>query len=138
MTSVKQIFVNFPVSNIERSVDFFTRLGFVFDADFQNDRVAAMTIGENMYGMFFVNDFYDEFIPGKQVADASQVSEGIVGLSFASREEVDALIDKAVAAGGSEYRETADYPNLYARAFQDPDGHIWEALCTDPTQSQDP
>jgi len=124
----KQIFVNLPVKDLNRAVGFFTDLGFTFNPQFTDENATCMVIGENIYAMLLVEDFFKGFIPGKEIAVASKFTEVFVALSADSREEVDRIVSSAVSAGGSEYREATDYGWMYGRAFQDLDGHIWEIL----------
>lgn len=137
---IKQIYVNLCVKDLDKTVKFFTHLGFTFNAQFTNKDATCMILGENIYAMFLVPEFFKTFIPGKEIADAAQVTEVINAMSVESREKVDELITKAIEAGGSEYRTTRDYGWMYGRAFQDLDGHIWEPsymdeskIPTDPT-----
>jgi hypothetical protein len=80
--------------------------------------------------MLLTEKFFKNFIPGREICDAKS-TESIVALSLESRAKVDEMIGKAVAAGGSEYRETQDYGWMYGRAFRDIDGHIWEPFYMD-------
>ncbi|MBS3168633.1 glyoxalase/bleomycin resistance/extradiol dioxygenase family protein [Candidatus Woesearchaeota archaeon] len=131
---VKQIFVNLPINNLNKSVDFFKRLGFKFNPLFTDENATCMIIGENMYVMLLVEKFFKSFIPGKDIANASKNTEVLVALSAENREEVDKMIKNAVSAGGKEYREAADHGWMYGRAFQDLDGHIWEIFYMDESK----
>jgi predicted lactoylglutathione lyase len=81
--------------------------------------------------MLLVKPFFATFT-SKQIVDASTGTEAIIALSTESREEVDALFDRAIAAGGTGYGDGQDLGFMYQRAFQDPDGHQWEVLWMDP------
>ena len=124
----KQIFVNLPVRDLKRTVDFFGKLGFSFNPVFTDDNAACMVISENIYAMLLVEKFFKGFIPDKEICDSRKSTEAIVALSAGSRQEVDDLIRKVISAGGSEYRQAQDYGWMYGRAFQDIDGHIWEVF----------
>jgi predicted lactoylglutathione lyase len=126
--SGKQIFVNLPVRDLKKTMDFFAKLGFSFNPVFTDENAACMVISENIYAMLLVEKFFKGFIPGKEICDSRKSTEVLVALSAGSRQEVDELVRKAVAAGGSEYREAQDYGWMYGRAFQDIDGHIWETF----------
>lgn len=126
MQTGKQIFVNLPVRDLKRTVDFFGKLGFSFNPVFTDDNAACMVISENIYAMLLVEKFFKGFIPDKEICDSRKSTEAIVALSAGSRQEVDELIRKVISAGGSEYRQAQDYGWMYGRAFQDIDGHIWE------------
>jgi len=126
-----QIFVNLPVKDLQRSVDFFTALGFSFDPRFTDENATCLIIDEDhIYAMLLTHDFFKNFTK-KQIADATSSTEAILALSTDSREAVDDLVDKALASGGSAANEPDDQGFMYSRSFQDPDGHIWEVLSMD-------
>jgi uncharacterized protein len=122
----KQIFVNLAVKDLKKTMDFFSKLGFSFNPVFTDENAACMVISENIYAMLLVEKFFKNFIPDKEICDAKSSTEALVALTAGSRHEVDELIGKVVAAGGSEYRQAQDYGWMYGRAFQDINGHIWE------------
>jgi predicted lactoylglutathione lyase len=126
-----KIFVNLPVSDLKKTMNFFSNLGFTFNPMFTNENAACMVIGEDIYVMLLVETFFKDFIPGKEICDTKRSVEAIVALSANTRKEVDELIRKAIAAGGSEYRQAQDYGWMYGRAFQDINGHIWEIIHMD-------
>ena len=130
MAVVNQIFVNLPVKDLKRSIAFFTHVGFSFNAQFTNENATCMIIGENMYAMLLTEPFFSTFIT-KPVGDAKQSAQAIVALSVGSREEVDALADKAIEAGGMQYKELQQQDFMYGRNFEDPDGHLWEVFFMD-------
>lgn len=125
-----QIFVNLPVKDLNRSVEFFTKLGYTFDARFTNEKATCMIIGEHNYVMLLVEDFFQTFTP-KAIADATKTTESIICLSAENREAVDSMIDKAVQAGGKTYRDKEDHGFMYSHAYSDLDGHLWEIMYMD-------
>jgi len=127
----KQIFVNLPIADMQKSQAFFKKLGYTFNPDFTNDQGACMVVGDNLYIMLLVKDFFQGFT-GKPVADATQSTEVLVCLSCESRAEVDDLVARAVAAGGSSPRPPQDYGFMYGHGFEDLDGHIWELAYMEP------
>ena len=127
----KQIFVNLAVDNLERSKAFFSALGFIFVPLFNNEQAACLVLGENLYAMLLVKDLFKSFTR-KSLCDPKESTEALVGLSCESRGEVDALVAKAVAAGGSVPRPPQDYGFMYGHGFEDIDGHIWELIYMDP------
>ena len=131
----KLIFVNLPVKDLPKSVDFFTALGFEFNPDFTDDNATAMIINEQAFVMLLVEDFFRGFTK-KDLADTSRHTEAIMALSADSRQEVDDLVDKALAAGGRPSNETMDQGGMYGRSFQDLDGHLWEVMYMDPSAMQ--
>ncbi|NML34684.1 VOC family protein [Paraburkholderia antibiotica] len=127
----KQIYVNLPVENVERSKVFFSALGFDFEPRFSNDRAVSLIVGENIYAMLLVKDMFQTFT-AKPVANAKESTEVLVCLSCESRAEVDSLVAKALAAGGAAPRAPQDHGFMYGHAFEDLDGHIWELVYMDP------
>ena len=123
----RQIFVNLPIANMARSRAFFTALGYSFNPDFSNEQGAAVVLGENLYAMLLVHDFFKTFID-KPLVDAHQSTEVLVCLSCDSRAEVDTIVAKAIAAGGKAPRAVQDHGFMYAHGFEDLDGHIWELV----------
>ena len=127
---IQQVFINLPVKNLGRSVEFFTKLGFTFDPRFTDENATCLIIGENMFAMLLLEKFFKTFTPG-ELCDAAKGTEVIVALSLESRAEVDELMEKVLAAGGTEPRPAQDYGYMYGRDFLDPDGHIWEPFYMD-------
>ncbi|WMD21743.1 VOC family protein [Achromobacter seleniivolatilans] len=123
----KQIFVNLAIGDMQKSQTFFKALGFTFNPDFTNEQGACMIVGENIYAMLLVKDFFQGFT-GKPIVDATQQTEVLVALSCESRAEVDDLVARAIAAGGTAPREPQDHGFMYAHGFEDLDGHIWELV----------
>ncbi len=122
-----QIFVNLPIADMAKSQAFFKALGYSFNPDFTNEQGAALVLGENLFAMLLVHDFFKTFT-GKPVVDANKSTEVIVCLACESREQVDALVAKAVAAGGTALRDAKDHGFMYSHGFEDLDGHIWELV----------
>ena len=134
MASDREIYVNLAVADLDKSVTFFKTLGFEFNERFSGDKSACIIIGEKSFVMLLTRSSFEDFIPGKDIADASRTAETLVAVSVPSREAVDTMIQNAVAGGGSEYREAADHGWVYYRAFQDLDGHIWEVVTLEERQ----
>jgi predicted lactoylglutathione lyase len=126
-----KMFVNLPVRDLKKTMDFFGELGFKFNPMFTDENAACMVISEDNYAMLLVEKFFKSFIPDKEICDTTRSAEVLVALSTKTRKDVDQLIRKAVAAGGSEYRQAQDYGWMYGRAFQDINGHIWEIFYMD-------
>src|SRR3989344_2885382 len=129
----KQIFVNLPVKDLKKTIEFFTKLGFKFNPQFTDENATYMIIGENMFAMLLVENFFKTFIK-KEICDAKKSTEVLVALSVGSREEVDGMVRKAIAAGGSEPRKPQDHGWMYGHAFEDLDGHIWEVFHMDESK----
>ncbi|MFP7722392.1 VOC family protein [Lysobacter sp. A3-1-A15] len=119
------MFVNLPVRDLDRSVAFFTALGFSFNPAFTNENATCMLVGEDAFVMLLVEPFFRQFTD-KQLCDTSRSIEALVALSADSREGVDALLRLALAAGAREPRPAQDHGFMYQRSFEDLDGHAWE------------
>jgi predicted lactoylglutathione lyase len=130
-----KIFVKLPVADLEKSKQFFAQLGYSFSPQFTDENAACMVISEEIYAMLLTHDHFRRFTP-KTIVDATSSTEVLVALSCDSREGVDEIVNKAVAAGGQTFRDPQDYGFMYERSFQDPDGHIWEYVWMDPTAVQ--
>lgn len=126
----KQIFVNLPVKDLEKSKKFFNEIGFTFNPQFTDANAACMIIGENIFAMLLVEKFFKGFTK-KEICDATKHTEVLIALDADSRAEVDGIVQKAVAAGGSIYKEPQDHGWMYGHSFADPDGHQWEFLYMD-------
>lgn len=128
----RMIFVNLPVKDLQKSIGFFTELGFKFNPQFTDENTTCMVISDDAYVMLLVEDYFKTFTK-KSIADATTHTEAIVALSAESREDVDNLVDKALAVGGRPANEPEDQGFMYGRSFQDLDGHQWEVLYMDPS-----
>jgi len=126
-----QIYVNLPVKNLPRSMEFFGQLGYAFNMQFTNEEAACVVISDSIYAMLLTHDMFKSFTPNP-ICDATKSTEILVSLSCKSRKDVDALIAKAVHAGGTTYKEPQDHGFMYGHSFQDLDGHIWELFYMEP------
>jgi predicted lactoylglutathione lyase len=123
----KQIFVNLPVKDLKRSVDFYTTLGYTFNPQFTNEHATCMIVGENLFVMLLVEKFFSTFT-SKTIVDASQATEVLTCVSCDSRAQVDGLVAKARVAGGKVPRQPQDHGFMYSHGNDDPDGHTWELV----------
>lgn len=122
-----KIFVNLPVKDLKRSIAFFTRLGFAFNPQFTDETATCMIVGEDIFVMLLTHAKFRTFTPNP-ICDATKSTEVLVCLSIESRNGVDEMVRKAVAAGGRVFNQPQDHGFMYAHGFQDPDGHIWEVI----------
>jgi len=127
----RKIFVNLPIKDMKRSQEFFKALGFTFNPQFTNEQGACMVISEDIFAMLLVEPFFQSFTR-KAIADAKKSTEVMVCLSCESRAEVDDLVRKALAAGGTAPNAPQDHGFMYSHGFEDPDGHVWELAWMDP------
>lgn len=127
-----KIFVNLPVKDLKASIEFFTKLGYTFNAQFTDETATCMIISEDIYAMLLTHEKFKAFTP-KEICDATKSSEVLICLSCESREQVDEMVGKAVAAGGTTYNQPQDHGFMYGHGYQDLDGHIWELMWMDPS-----
>ncbi|MCB0535447.1 MAG: VOC family protein [Saprospiraceae bacterium] len=126
-----KIFVNLPVKDLNTSIGFFEKLGFSINPQFTDETAACVVISDDIYTMLLTHPKFKEFTP-KDISDATKTSEVLTALSAESKEKVDTMVDTALKAGGTEVRPAEDHGFMYGRAFNDPDGHIWEIIWMDP------
>jgi hypothetical protein len=121
---IKQISLNVPVADLPKSMAFFKALGFSHNPQFTGDTGAMIVVSETISVMLTTHAKFREFTP-KAVCDTSKAVEALFCLSCESRQEVDSLVAKALAAGGSTYDKPEDFGFMYTHSFVDPDGHGW-------------
>lgn len=121
---MQMIFVNLPVSDVQRARKFYTTLGYTINEQYSNEQAACVVISESICVMVLVKEFFATFT-GKEIIDAHKQVETLLCLSTDSREATDALVAKAVAGGGKA-GTPKDYGFMYQHGFEDPDGHTWE------------
>jgi uncharacterized protein len=128
----RKIFVNLPVKDLKKSMALFWQARLYFNMQFTDETAACMVVSDNIYAMLLPQDKFKTFTP-KQICDATRSTEVLVCLSASNREEVDEIVRKAVAAGGTTYNEPQDHGFMYGHGFQDLDGHIWELAFIEPS-----
>jgi uncharacterized protein len=126
-----KIFVNLPVKDLNKSIEFFTKLGFSFNQQFTDETATCMIVTDDIFVMLLTEEKFKTFTP-KEICDAKKYTEALVCLSTESRAKVDEMVRKAVAAGGATYNEPQDHGFMYGHGFQDLDGHIWELIYMEP------
>lgn len=126
----RKIFVNLPVKDLDKSVEFFTKLGFTFNPQFTDENATSMIVSDDIYVMLLVEPYFKSFTK-KEICDTTNSVEAIICLSADSREEVDKFVSDAIAAGGSAPNPKQDHGFMYGHGFQDLDGHLWELAYMD-------
>ncbi|WP_027368105.1 VOC family protein [Desulfocurvibacter africanus] len=126
----KQLFVNLPVKDLDKSKEFFSKLGFGFNEQFTDENAACLIIGENIYAMLLTEPLFKTFTR-KEISDARNSTEVLIAMDAGSRAEVDDLVSKARQAGESVYMEPMDQGWMYGHSFADLDGHQWEIIYMD-------
>ncbi|GAB4560581.1 MAG: VOC family protein [Rhizobacter sp.] len=127
----KLIFVNLPVKDLPRSRTFFEGMGYHFNPQFSNDQGACLVISDTIHAMLLTEPFFKTFTK-KSIADTRTSTEVLICLSCESKAEVDQLVAKAVAGGGSTPNPVQDHGFMYSHSFEDLDGHVWELVYMDP------
>ena len=124
---INQIFINLPVADVPKSMAFFKALGFSNNPQFSDDSAACIIVSDTISVMLSSHAKFCEFTP-KAVCDTNKAVEVLLSLSCESREQVDDLVAKAIAAGGSTYDQPEDFGFMYTHSFVDLDGHGWGLL----------
>ena len=130
-----KIFVNLPVKDLNKSIEFFTKLGFSFNQQFTDETATCMIVTDDIFVMLLTVEKFKTFTPN-EICNAKKYTEVLVCLSLESRPRVDEMVRKAVAAGGATYNEPQDHGFMYGHGFQDLDGHIWELIYMEPSAIQ--
>lgn len=130
---ISNIFINLPVKDLDKSMAFFKAIGFSFNSQFTDKTAACLVMNDNIYAMLLTHDKVKEFT-NKPIADAQKTLEVLTALAVESKTKVNELADRAIKAGGTEAYSPKDYGFMFARSFEDPDGHIWEVFWMDPGQ----
>jgi uncharacterized protein len=133
--SARKIFVNLAVRDLKRSMEFFSKLGFEFNPQFTDDKAACMIISQEAFVMLLMEPFFKGFTK-REICNTSTHTEGMFALSCSSRAEVDEIVKKAIAAGGSHAMDPQDHGFMYGWSFYDIDGHHWEVVWMDPSAIQ--
>lgn len=131
MSASRELFVNLPVRDLPKSMAFFTTLGFTYNKQFTDDNAACMNISDKAWVMLLVEPYFKSFT-SHRICDTSTHTEALLAVSCSSREEVNEMVEKALAAGGSSAMPAQDHGFMYAWSFYDIDGHHWEVLWMDP------
>lgn len=127
----KLIFVNLPVADLPRAKTFYEAVGATNNPQFTDETAACMVFSETIHTMLLTHEKFRQFT-AKRIPDAKQTCQVLLCLSADSRAEVDAIIERAGAAGGGvDPGPTQDYGFMYGRSFEDPDGHVWEVMWMD-------
>ena len=128
----KLIFINLPVTDLDRSKAFYEAVGATNNPGFTDETAACMVLSETIHVMLLTHDKWRQFTD-RPIVDARQQAQVLLCVSEESREAVIAKVDKAASAGGQpDPTPSQDYGFMFGRSFEDPDGHIWEVMWMDP------
>lgn len=129
----KKVFINLPVKDLKKSMEFFQGLGYSFNPQFTDEKAACMVISEHIYSMLLTEEYFKTFTK-KSISDAKKLTEVLIALDFASREEVQGIVAKAKKLGATVYADAQDHGWMYQHSFADLDGHQWELVYMDQTK----
>ncbi|MFC7679787.1 VOC family protein [Paenibacillus sp. GCM10028914] len=127
-----KIFVNLPVKDLGKSMEFFTKIGFEFNPQFTDENATCMMISDHIFVMLLVEDFFKTFT-NKEISNSAATTEVILALSADSKEQVDEIVNKALDAGARKSNDPIDHGFMYSWSFEDIDGHLWEVMYMDPS-----
>ena len=131
----QMIFVNLPVADLARAKAFYEAIGAVNEPKFTNEDAACMILSDTIFVMLLSHPFFQGFT-SKRIADAHETCQVLLAISQEDRGAVDAITERALAAGGREPRPPQDMGLMYSRSFEDPDGHVWEPMWMDPAAAE--
>ena len=129
----KQVFINLPVKDLQKSLDFYTALGFTNNPQFSDDTAKCMVWSENIFVMIMTHEKFKTFAT-KPLADTKSHLAGLFSLSLDSIDEVNNVVNNGLQAGGTEPNELRDYGFMQQRTIEDLDGHTWEVFYMDITK----
>lgn len=131
----KMIFVNLPIADVDRTRAFFSGLGYSFNEQFSDEKALCLVISDTIFAMLVKPEFLNTFLD-KPMGDPKQAVTTIISLTFDSREEVMAHVEKAIELGARRYKDPVDMGFMLQWGFEDLDGNIWEAVWMDPSAVQ--
>lgn len=132
-----KIFINLPVKDLKKTMEFFSKLGFSYNPLFTDDKAACLILSDQAGVMLLAEPFFKTFTK-REICDTSKCTEGLFALECDTRAEVDEMVKTAIAAGGSHAMDPQDHGFMYARSFYDLDGHHWEVFWMDPNAMPPP
>lgn len=127
---ITQIYVNLPIKDVQKTREFWTKLGFSINEQFSDEKAICVIMKENhIYAMFLKEEFFKTFTD-RPVAKG-ETTQTLLAIGVNSREEVEHMVKAATENGGSTYSEPQDHGWVYQRAFSDLNGHQWEVMFAD-------
>jgi predicted lactoylglutathione lyase len=133
----RMVFINLPVSDLNKSTDFYKGLGYTLNPDFSSPDASSLVISDTIMVMLLTQEFFGKFLRNGTPHLGSDAKEVLVALSAESNEEVDRFLANATSGGGTVYRPAEEeMPGMYGAAIADPDGHVWEIMHMSPEAMQ--
>ncbi|HAO06800.1 VOC family protein [Chryseobacterium mucoviscidosis] len=129
---INQIYVNLPVKDVQKTKEFWTKLGFPTNDEMSNDQSVCVVMNDNTYVMFLTEEFFQTF--SERPVPKGDTTQVLVAISLDTREQVDHMVNTAVANGATQHEEPQDYGWMYHNSFWDINGHGWNVMFADPSQ----
>lgn len=129
---INQIYVNLPVKDVQKTREFWTKLGFLTNDEMSNDQSVCVVMNDNTYVMFLTEEFFQTF--SERPVPKGDTTQVLVAISLDTREQVDQMVNTAVANGATQHEEPQDYGWMYHNSFWDINGHGWNVMFADPSQ----
>ena len=129
---INQIYVNLPVKDVQKTREFWTKLGFPTNDEMSNDKSVCVVMNDNTYVMFLTEEFFQTF--SERPVPKGDTTQVLVAISLDTREQVDHMVNTAVANGAKQHEEPQDYGWMYHNSFWDINGHGWNVMFADPSQ----
>jgi uncharacterized protein len=133
--AARKMFVNLPVRDLDKSMEFFSTLGFTFNPTFTDEKAACMIVSDEAFVMLLTEPFFQTFT-NRRLCNTARDTEGVFAVSCRSRAEVDDMVRTAIAAGGKHAMEKQEHGFMYGWSFYDLDGHHWELIWMGSTTVQ--
>jgi uncharacterized protein len=128
-----KVFINLPVRDLDKSIAFFTGLGFSFSPQFTDEKAGCMVISDSIFAMLLTERYFQTYTT-KAISDAKTSTEVLIALDASSRDEVKQTVAKAQKLGAAIYNDPQDHGWMYVHSFADLDGHQWEFIYMDQSQ----
>ncbi|SEW08489.1 hypothetical protein SAMN05421841_0956 [Chryseobacterium wanjuense] len=129
---INQIFVNLPVKDIQKTKEFWTAIGFSVNEQISDERAVCIVLNDNISVMFLTEEFFQTF--SERPVPKGDTTQVLVAIGLDSREEVDQVVNTAVANGAYQHEEPQDHGWMYQNSFWDINGHGWNVIFADPSQ----
>ncbi|MFP3591219.1 VOC family protein [Chryseobacterium sp. SIMBA_038] len=129
---INQIYVNLPVKDIQKTKEFWTKLGFSINEQITDERAVCVIMNDNTYVMFLTEEHFQTF--SERPVPKGDTTQVLIAIGLDSREEVDQLVNTAVENGAYQHEEPQDYGWMYHNSFWDINGHGWNVMFSDPSQ----
>ena len=129
---INQIYVNLPVKDIQKTKEFWTKVGFSINEQITDEKAVCVMMNDNIQIMFLQEEYFQTF--SERPVPKGDTTQVLVAIGLDSREEVDQVVNTAVANGAYQHEEAQDHGWMYQNSFWDINGHGWNVIFADPSQ----